>query len=206
MTTAEMLHPAGGGGWRKLPDGDMMNKICDNPHHKHPYKHEVRHLFVYKKQLMYDIESQVGMVAMSRRNESGVEDNTQSDMVSKYQPMLMRWLTKRFEKVKEALALAVIDDRQTASGDDLMDWDEKELVLQFPDWWDETAWKPLVDAVHSYLVNATMSEYYKITLTTKDPVTQSKLKDSYDDLGEVKTLLCKHHAGEIKRPLRPMGF
>lgn len=196
------LHNPYQGGFKDMPDGDSLLRN----HRPMKPRHELRHLFIYKNQVMLDVSSQIDMLLTSRRKEMGIEANAAADMLDRYKAQFDRWIDKHVEKVKERLIISVVDVYATASGDELKDWAEKEILLQMPDWWDDTAWRPLVDTVHDYMVNAVMSEYLKIILTVKDPVTISKMEDADDAYEKIKVHLCKHRQGAIKRNLKPLGF
>lgn len=182
-----------------MPDGDSL--LRGKP--IGVKKHELRHLFIYKNQIMLDISSQMDMLLDSKRKEQGVESNSEADMLDRYKHQFDRWINKYVEKVKERLVLAVVDVYATASGDELKDWAEKEILLKMPDWWDDTAWRPLVDTVHDYIVNAVLSEYLVLL---RDPLAATKKEDANEAYEKIKVHLCKHRAGSVKRTLRPMGF
>lgn len=193
-------------GWKRLPDGD--HRLCEAlggmPHKKQ--NDMLRHLFIYKNQIMYDISAQVGMISSARRAENGTQSNIQEDNIDKYKSMFDRWINKYVEKVKERLVMAIVERRSYASGDELKDWAEKELLLDMPDWWDDTAWQPLVDSVHDYIVNAVLTEYFKLVLTSKDPVTIDKNEDAGAAWDKIKVYLTCHKQGTIRKYLNPMGF
>lgn len=198
----DMLHNPYQGGYKDLPDGD--SRLRNEPPKK--MRHDLRHLYIYKSQIMLDVSTQVDMMLTARRKELGIEANAAADMLDRYKHQFDRWIDKYVEKVKERLIIAVVDVYATASGDELKEWTEKEILLQMPSWWDDTAWRGLVSVVHDYIVNAVTSEYFKIILTVKDPLAVSKQEDADESYEKIKALLCKHKAGSIKRTLRPLGF
>lgn len=199
------LHYAGQGGYKKMMDGDerLRHALGDVPRHG---CRVMKHLFIYKNQLMFDIDAQVSMIVTARRTEQGTEANAQSDMIDRYKGMFDRWIDKYVDKVKERLVMVLVEKPQFASGDELRDWSEKELLLSMPEWWDENAWKPLVSCVHDYIVNSVLGEYLSLVLTGKDPVTVQKKEDAMEAWGKIKVQLTQHLPHSIKRPLRPLGF
>lgn len=192
-------------GWKRLPDGDR--RLCEalGGHH-HKKKDMVRHLFIYKNQLMYDITAQVGIITNARRSEQGVQANAHEDMLDQYKGMFDRWIDKYVDKVKERLIIAIVDRHQYASGNEMKDWAEKEFLLDMPDWWDDMAWEPLVSSVHDYIVNSVLTEYFKLIYTSKDPITVDKYEDAGNAWDKIKVHLTAHKQGTIRKYLNPMGF
>lgn len=170
---------------------------CDNPDHM-KIPHEMRHLFIYKNQILLDVQSQISMVNGSRKKEDGTE-NTELEMTEKYKAQFDRWIDRYVDNVKERLVLVLFDLYNTALGDELKDWSEKRLCLKFPSWWDDTAWRPLVSCVHEYIVSGVMWEWAKIALTSKDPFTADKAEDVEKLWAKMRNLQAKHKPGSIRR-------
>lgn len=190
-------------GWTRLPDGDYL--LCGNVQEEKP-RHLMRHMFIYKNQIMYDVTAQVSIVSKMRRNEKGVEDSTLSDGIDSYEAMFDRWIQKYVEKVKERLIMCLHDIWSVGNGDELRNISEYEFLLSMPDWWDDTAWKPLVSSVHDYIVNSVLSEYFRLTLTAGDGVTQAKMEDANEAWNKIKACQTKHKQGTIRKFINPMGF
>lgn len=192
-------------GWTPLPDG--YSRI--GAYYNHPRERRVqpvRTMFIYEKELMYDIEAQASMAAGARKTDTGNEDNAATDNTERYEAQFRRWIWKHVETVKEALIRDIVRRENTAAGDEQRDVTEEEIVLAMPDWWDGAAWQPLVMAVHDYIVNAVLSEYYKVIYTSKDPLTVDKTDEATLMLGKIRAYSAQHKAGTIRRYLNPMGF
>ena len=73
-----------------------------------------------------------------------------------------------------------------------------------PEFWDDTVFDQLTNAVHDYVVNATLYEYFTISLTSKDPVTVDKRQLMIEALSDVKKYVNAAKPGfihKIKSPL-----
>ena len=81
--------------------------------------------------------------------------------------------------------------------------DEVDITLLVPEWYDDTTFQQLCDKVHEYVVNATMSEYCIMRLTSKDPVTVDKLQLAEEAKNEIRKLVNMSKPNTISKPFKP---
>lgn len=194
-------------GWRPVRAADPCAENCGR---RHPREKGVRSLFVYMGEVMYDVEAEVSMVASSRRGEGGVEMLPLTDNVERYGRMFSRWVGKRVGEVRERLVRDVVGDvchvAPRGGGDNLVPSEEWELRLSMPDWWDEAAWEPLLSAVHDYIVNGVLEDYFKLVLTGGDALTRDVSESRLAAWGRIRSAACRQVAGTVRRYINPMGF
>lgn len=166
--------------------------------------HHTKHIFIQASQLFYDIDAVTGMIGRARRSENGVQDNTlPTSENDSYRPMFYRWFDKYLRNAESRMQAFVLKPVRVAQMNTLTEWDEKEITLLVPDYWDDTCYEDLVNAIHTYIVNGALYEYLSLTLTSKDPVTldkQMQMEDAYDD---IKKYICSTKPGSVKRPMKP---
>lgn len=84
------------------------------------------------------------------------------------------------EKVEGLLSAYIMKPQGVVRDNALKEWDEKEIWLRMPDYWDDTRLDSLVTAIHDYISAGALLEYFKLTLTSKDPLTADKAQDLED--------------------------
>ena len=87
----------------------------------------------------------------------------------------------------------------------LKEWEEKEIWLRMPDYWDDSRYDSLVEAIHNYIVTGALLEYFKYTLTSKDPITIDKATELTDI--ELELIDCANatKSGAMVHTLKPFG-
>lgn len=184
-----------------VPLGDTGNHVYSG-HRAKPWK--FKHVFISRDQLLFDIDSITGLLARARRNENGHQDNNLATSDSDgYRPILNRWINKYTEKAKARMAAYLWTPERVATTDNLKDWKEQDITLRMPDWWDDTFYEMLVTAVHDYIVNGTLYEYFQVTLTSKDPITidrQNLMDEAYTD---IKSYLNSPKPSAVEKPIQP---
>lgn len=184
-----------------IPIGDTGNHVA---HGRRDKDWIFKHVFISREQLLFDIDSITGLVSRSRRNENGIQDNNlATSEADGYRPILNRWINKYTDKAKARMAAFLWTPARVATTDSLKNWEEQDITLRMPDWWDDTYYEMLVNAVHDYIVNGTLYEYFNITLTSKDPVTIDRLGLMDESYNEIKTYLNSPKPGAVVKPIQP---
>lgn len=210
------LHSKEQGGYRPIPlKGFRPPQPPDNwPYDGHPTtpndpefginnpKFE-RHIFVRSDQVFFDIDSQLGMIAKARRTADGKEDESISDATTTYRSMFVRWIDTYIGKAKTIMAAFILEKFNTTAMNSIKDRDEVDITLLVPEWYDDTTYQQLCDAVHNYVVNGTLREYFMLTLTSKDPVTVDKNTLMMDGESEIRKLVNFSKPGSIRKPMNP---
>jgi len=211
----DKLHDKTQGGYRPVPlNGNRPPLPPDNwpyPHHpstpidpnfgiKNP-KFE-RHIFISRDQIFFDLDSQIDMMAKARRKDD-VEDDKFSNATSTYQQQFYRWIDKHIGVAKNKMQPFVLEKFKTANMNSIKDVEEVDICLLMPEWWDDTVFDQLTTAVHDYIVNAVLQEYFTLTLTSKDPVTVDKAGLASDSLSDIRKYANSAKPGRIRKPFKP---
>lgn len=162
-----------------------------------------KHLFLDKANILYDIDAMTSLVSRSRRDANNPDDTLATSESDRYRPMLDRWIEKYTQQMKARLKAYIKTPMRIASMNDLKTWKECEIILTFPPSWNDTVYESMVSAIHDYIVNGVLYEYFSLTLTSKDPVTidcQQKMNDSYMAM---KNYACAVIPGTVHKPLQP---
>lgn len=187
-------------GWKPEPNPFLPKP----PRPAHQYND--KRIFIYSDQLFYDIDATTLIVAKSRRgNQTNQEDNIPTSENSQERPMFYRWFDKYIKKAEGILSAYVMKQEGKVRDNALKEWDEKELWLRMPDYWDDTRYESLVKAIHDYIVTGTLVEYFSLTLTSKDPVTVDKASQLEDAELEIQDAANAVKPGSMVRSLKPFG-
>ncbi|MCR5270561.1 MAG: hypothetical protein K6D91_06040 [Prevotella sp.] len=162
-----------------------------------------KHIYIRQDQIIFDINDQLSMLATARRKPDGTEDEALSQATEKHRGSFVRWISKHTDVAKDNMSAFILERSRNASMNNIKDHEEEDITLLFPDWYDDTSFKSLTDAVHDYVVNAALHEYLVITLTSKDPVTIDKKNLADDALHRVFILVNDSIPGTIKKHQAP---
>ena len=162
-----------------------------------------KHIFIRRDQVFVDLDSQIGIVADMRRKPDGGEESALSQGTEKYRPMFYRWIDSHIGEAKTIMSAFVLEKSRETSMNSIKDVEEVDIALFMPVWYDDTTFPQLTNAVHDYVVDATLHDYFKLTLTSKDPVTVDKEKVMSDRYSELKKLVNASKPGTIRKPYNP---
>ena len=163
-----------------------------------------KHIFIYANQLWYDIDTTTRLIGRSRMNVKDVQgEDVPTSENDQERPMFYRWFDKYIKKVEGMLTAYVMKPEGKVRDNALKEWDEKEIWLKMPDYWDDTRYDSLVQAIHTYISTGALLEYLMLTLTSKDPVTQDKATQLQDAELDILDAANSVMAGSIDKPLRP---
>lgn len=162
-----------------------------------------RHIYISRDVVMFSVDTQIQMVAESRRKEDGSEDDRLTNATTKYQKMFYSWFDKHVGKAKSKLQSFVLEKSKTANMNTIKDKEEIDIELLMPLWWDDTVFDQLTDAVNDYLVNALLQEFFVVTLTSKDPVTLDKVTLAEAALSDIRKYANASKPGAIRKHLAP---
>lgn len=185
-------------GWKPEPNPFLPKP--PRPAHKYYSKH----IFIYANQLWYDIDAATNMVGRARRgNQTNQEDIIPTSENDRERPLFYRWFDKYLKKAEGVLSAYVMKPQGVVRDNALKEWDEKEIWLNMPDYWDDTRYDELVKHIHSYIVAGALYEYFQLTLTSKDPLTVSKQEEMNDEELEILDAASASKAGMLVHPLKP---
>lgn len=165
-----------------------------------------KHIFIYANQLWYDIDATTSLVGRNRRgNQTSQEEMVPTSENDQERPMFYRWFDKYLQKAESVLSAYVMKPEGRVRDNALKEWEEKEIWLRMPDYWDDTRLDNLASAIHDYIIAGALLEYFKLTLTSKDPLTVDKATDLED--AELEMIDCANatKAGAMIHTLKPFG-
>jgi len=211
----DLLHNKEQGGYKPADLRHGRPKPNDNwPYHNQPTTpHDMefgikdpkseRHIFIGRDDIFFDIDAQVQMVADARQKPDGSIDNTLVEGVGKFRPMFYRWIDTYIGKAKTIMSAFVLEKFRETAINSIKDVDEVDITFLMPEWYDDTTWQQLCNAVHDYVVNGVLLEYFTLKLTSKDPVTTDK--DTAVSFGEseIRKLCNANKAGTIHKKFKP---
>ena len=171
---------------------------------KKPEQLIVKHIYLLKDQILYDIDAETLIVTRARRDAAKVDNNvTATDEADRLRPLLHRWIDKYADQAKLRLAPYVYNPSGTATMNDIKMWKELDIELHMPEYWNESVYPLLVNAVHDFIVNGTLYDYFSLTLTANDPVTMSKRANMDEALDRIKQYANTVIPGSVRKPLQP---
>ena len=143
--------------------------------------HTDKHIFVYANQLWYDIDATTNLLSRSRRSVNDSQADTIPTSENDHErPLFYRWFDKYMKKAEGLLAAYLMKKEGVVRDNSIKEWDEQEIWLRMPDYWDDTRYDSLVHAIHNYIAAGALYEYFKLTLTSKDPLTADKAAEVED--------------------------
>lgn len=203
MTEFNSLHPTHifrEKGWTPYP-----NPFLPKPP-RPAHRYEDKHIFIYANQLWYDIDATTNMVAKSRRElqdtNGGHIATSENDQE---RPMFYRWFDKYIRKVEDALSAFIMKPEGRVRDNALKEWEEKEIWLRMPDYWDDARYDSLVQAIHNYISTGALYEYFMLTLTSKDPLTIGKADQTDEAEMDVIDAANATKPGSMIHTLKPFG-
>lgn len=183
-------------GWNPIP-----NPLAPQPPRR-AYGHSVKHIFLQADQLLYDVDAITGMIDRTVRiaqNDTEVA-TSESDT---YRPILFRWFDKYIASIELCLSAFVLKPEGVTRLNDLKEWDEREISLLMPDYWDATVYDSLVQAIHQYVVDGALYEYMSLVLSSRDLRTIDRKQSLEEGLTSIRALSCRVIPGTVHKHLKP---
>lgn len=183
-------------GWNPIP-----NPLAPQPPRR-AYGHSVKHIFLQADQLLYDVDSITGMIDRTARiahNDTEVA-TSESDT---YRPILFRWFDQYIASVEHCLSAFVLKPEGVTRLNDLKEWDEREISLLMPDYWDATVYDSLVQAIHQYVVDGALYKYMSLVLSSRDLRTIDRKQSLEEGLTSIRALSCRVIPGSVHKHLSP---
>lgn len=183
-------------GWHPVP-----NPLAPQPPHR-AYGHTVKHIFLQADQLFYDVDAVTGLITRYSRQYPSDEGIITSDSDS-YRPMFFRWFDKYIANAEHCLSAFVLKPEGVTRLNELKEWDEREISLLMPDYWDATVYDSLVQAIHQYVVDGALYEYLSITLSSRDSRTIDRKQSLEEGITNIRALSCRVIPGTVHKHLKP---
>ena len=183
-------------GWHPVP-----NPLAPQPPHR-AYGHTDKHIFHQADQLHYDVDAVTELIQRASRPDQAAPDIVTAESDT-YCPRFLRWFDKYIANVEHCLSAFVLKPEGVTRLNDLKEWDELEISLLMPDYWDATVYDSLVKAIHQYVVDGTLYEYLSITLSSRDPRTIDRKESLEEGITNIRALSCRVIPGTVHKHLKP---
>mgnify|MGYP006927002898 FL=1 len=165
-----------------------------------------KHIFIYSNQLWYDIDSATNMMGRVRReSDPNIANTVPTSENTQERPLFYRWFDKYLKKAEGLLSAYIMKPQGVVRDNALKEWDEKEMWLRMPDYWDDARLDELVQAIHHYISTGALYEYFLLTLTSKDPLTVDKATQLEDDELEILEAANASKPCGMIHTLKPFG-
>lgn len=152
---------------------------------------------------MAEISAQLQILAETRKEANGTPNSVLNTADERFAVQFDRWINKYLDKAKERMSAFVVTVTRKATTNIHRDWDEAEIHLSFPWYWNETTFANLGPAVQDYIVNYCLYEALALILTAKDPVTVSKMETAEDASATIKHCVVSSLPGTQRKKLHP---
>lgn len=162
-------------------------------------------LFIRQDQLLDDIQNQITIVADIRLNQDGTPNHALANAGERYSYQFVRWINKYLLLTKSRMAAYIVTIERKASMNAQREWDETVIHLAFPDSWNSTTFENLSDAVHQYIVNGVLFEFFTLTFSTRDAITADKISIMDEASREIKHCCVSQKPGAARKTLHPFG-
>lgn len=166
------------------------------------YGHSIKHIYIQADQLLFDVDSVTSLIDKATRKTQEETEVTTSEADS-HRPMFYRWFDQYIASVERILSAYVAKPEGVARMNGLKEWSEKEIMLVMPDYWDATVYDALVQAIHRYVVDGALYEYFSITLSSKDPRTIDRKENLVDGETVIKELSSRVLPGTVRKHMNP---
>ncbi len=181
-------------GWQPIPPHEHIGQNAP--------RFSTRHIFIIAEQLFYDIDATTGLLARSLRNVQGTPDIATQE-ADTYRPMFFRWFDKYIRKAERIMSAYVVKPERHRRNNSLHEWDEQDITLSMPDYWDDTVLDTLSSSLHEYVVCGSLYEYMALTFSPADARAVAK----QNELGEIETdiqdLINRTKPGSVHKPMSP---
>lgn len=165
-----------------------------------------KHIFIYSNQLWYDIDATTHMMGRVRQeSDPNIANTVPTSENTQERPLFYRWFDKCLKKVEGLLSAYIMKPQGVVRDNALKEWDEKEMWLRMPDYWDDARLDELVQAIHHYISTGALYEYFLLTLTSKDSLTVDKATQLEDDELEILDAANASKPGGMIHTLEPFG-
>ena len=198
FNTLHPMHHDRERGWKATPNPFAPKQPMATRYHID------KHIFVYANQLWYDVDATTNLLSRSRRSINDAQADTIPTSENDHErPLFYRWFDKYIKKAEGLLSAYLMKNEGVVRDNAIKEWDEQEIWLRMPDYWDDTRYDSLVQAIHNYISAGALYEYFKLTLTSKDPLTADKSAEVEDAELDILDASNATTPGSVHKPYKP---
>lgn len=168
-----------------------------------PRPDKFRVLYLRKDQLLGDIDASIELASLSRLGEGGVRPPIFEEPLMRMRVLFNRWINKYVDNAKQRMQAYLVGgySRYSANAND--DWMKLNIELHFPWYWDDSVFDALGNAVHDYIVNSVLHEFFVVALTSRDVLTSDKEQIAADAYDNIKHYCVSCLPGTQRKKLHP---
>ena len=198
LNTLHPMHHDRERGWKATPNPFAPKQPMATRYHTD------KHIFVYVNQLWYDVDATTNLLSRSRRSINDAQADTIPTSENDHErPLFYRWFDKYMKKAEGLLSAYLMKKEGVVRDNSIKEWDEQEIWLRMPDYWDDTRYDSLVQAIHNYISAGALYEYFKLTLTSKDPLPADKAAEVEDAELDILDASNATKPGSVHKPYKP---
>lgn len=186
-------------GWKKA-ENPLLPK-----HRTAAHRHVEKHIFVYADHLWYDIDATTNIVEKARNGQQSTSARVATSESDDERPMFYRWFDQYMSRAEGLISAYLMKPKGVVKDNTLKEWSEKEIWIRMPDYWDDTMYEALTRAIHEYIVTGALYEYFSLTLSSKDPLTQDKLAQLDEAELAIRKAANATKPGGMVKMLKPFG-
>lgn len=185
-----------------------------NKHHRN--QQVQRTIFIRHDQLLDDINAQIDLVMESRMalgampinppgtSPLGISPVPRIENASeRYASQIERFINKYIDLSKSRMAAYIVTIERTAAMNAERPWEEAIFHFTFPPTWNHTTFTNLADAIHQYIVNSVLKEFFILVFTSKDPIVTDKISLADEAYSEMKHCCVSQIPGAARKTLKP---
>lgn len=164
----------------------------------HPKGYRV--IIIYKEELLNEINGEMLKLSRSRINEKGMPDMTlQTDEIEDA-AIITRYINRRIQRVSERINAYLIKYTTSTDNNSFDRQDIYQFNILMPKGWDDRLFEQLAEEIHGYIVNASLFELLKTTLSEAAGIFGSQADSCYDN---IKHVISVRKQGIIRKSLQP---
>lgn len=122
---------------------------------------------------------------------------------TRFASQIERFINKYIDLSKSRMAAYIVTIDRKAAMNAERAWDEAIFHFAFPQTWNHTTFTNLADAIHQYIVNSVLKEFFMLVFTSRDPLVADKITLADEAYTEIKHCCVSQIPGASRKTLKP---
>lgn len=158
-----------------------------------------RMVLLVKEEMLNEIHTELLKLSRGRTDERGMPDFMLQTNELEDESLLTRYINRHVGRICNRIN-PYLYELSSKVDDDLMERTPVyEFKLVFPDKWDDRLFEQLAEEMHSYVVNASITEWLKSYLPDMASVYGSQADSAWDNIKHIVSV----RRGGVHKPLQP---
>lgn len=159
-----------------------------------------RMVLLMKEEMLNEVHTELLKLSRGRTNEKGMPDFMLQTNELEDEALLTRYINRHVGRICARINPYLFELNSKVSDDDMMERTPiYEFKLVFPKNWDDRLFEQLAEEMHSYVVNASITEWLKSYLPDMASVYGSQADSAWDNIKHIVSV----RSGGIHKPLQP---